>query len=203
MIDIYPVFLGPAGQIDITGVSLLSILGGVAVSFGSAILVYVARQVWERKKLERALLTEVEEMDGIKDCAAQMSRIAAPPGRQLRPDDVPTSDSIPTTVYRNSTSKIGLMGGFRRGEELRGVVRFYSKVLRYKSIIRDIEQSVPASGATTDGGARSRAATKFNSAVSDNDQEQLYNDIESLEAVRQDIIETKSFDVEYPSQLTD
>lgn len=197
------VITAAAEQSTGSSISILSVLGGVAVSFLSAILVYTARQYWERKKLERALLTEVEEMEGIKSCADQMKRISPPPGRQLTPDDVPTSDSIPTTIYQTSASKIGLIGGVRHSPELQGVVRFYSKVTRYKSIIRDIGNSspLPDAGDTTETEGKSSAKSEFDSRVSDDDQEQLYNNIRHLEEVRQNIIEKDTFDVDYPKDL--
>lgn len=137
------------------------------MSFLSAILVYAARQVGEKKKLHRALLTEVGEMDGIKICANQMDRISSPPARQLSADDVPAEDSIPTTVYSHTAARIGLLGGIFGGNELEGAVKFYSKVLRYKSIIREIgrqERVVTASNGGSGAGANSMP-------VSDSDQE--------------------------------
>lgn len=200
----FVVITAAAEQSTGSSISIVSVLGGVAVSFLSAILVYTARQSWERKKLKRALLTEVEEMEGIKSCADQMKRISSPPGRQLTPDDVPTSDSIPTTIYQTSASKIGLLGGFRHSSELQGVVRFYSKATRYKSIIRDIGNSsspLPDGGDTARAEEESAARAEFDSMVSDDDQEQLYNNIRPLEEVRQDIIEKGTFDVDYPKDL--
>lgn len=165
-------------------ISALSILLGVFVSFSSAILIYIVRQYWERKKLYRALLTEVEEMDGLELCANQMGRIDPPPNRKLKPSDVPTEDSIPTTVYENTASKIGLLAGIRRNE-LKGTVQFYSKILRYKSIIQKINHQESS-----------------DSSVSNNDQEDLYNKIGHLNTVRERIIDSESFDVDYPDELS-
>ena len=176
---------------------MLSLFVGVGVSFLSAILVYTARQIWEKKKLHRALLTEVGEMDGIKICADHMNRISAPPNRQLSADDVPAENSIPTTVYSNTAARIGLLGGIFGGDELEGAVKFYSKVLRYKSIIREIgsqERVVTASSGGNGTGANSMP-------VSDSDQEDLYNKIGKLSDVRDEIIRKQSFDVEYPEEL--
>jgi hypothetical protein len=174
-----------------------SIFAGVAVSFLSAVLVYSARQIWEKKKLHRALLTEVEEMEGIEICANQMERIDSPPTRQLSADDVPAEDAISTTVYQNTASRIGLLGGRWRGDELKGVVRFYSKALRYKSIIRSVNELgriTPEEESEKDNGEETIP-------VSDNDQEDLYNKIGKLSDVRDEIIRSESFAVEYPEEL--
>lgn len=176
---------------------MLSLFVGVAVSFLSAILVYSARQIWEKKKLHRALLTEVKEMDGIEICADQMERISPPPARQLSADDVPAENSIPTTVYSSTASRIGLLGGRFGGNELKGVVKFYSKVLRYKSIIREIGSQgriVEANNAGGDNGGNTMP-------ISDSDQEDLYNKIGKLSSVRNKIIRSESFDVAYPEEL--
>ena len=154
---------------------------GVIVSFLSAILVYFARQLWEKHKLKRALLTEIDQMDGIKDCADQMDRVRQPPGRQLRSDDVPAAHSIPTVVYESSAINIGLLGGLintlRGRTDLENAVRFYSKVLRYKAIINSISNDED---------------------VSNTDQEDLYDAIGGLEQWRQRIIESSKF-VDPPS----
>lgn len=173
------------GAAQSTG-SPFALFVGVAVSFLSAILVYTARQYWEKRKLHKALLTEVEAMEGIKICADQMERIGSPPSRQLTPDDVPTGDSIPTTIYESTSSKIGLLGGIRTRKELQGAVKFYSKILRYKSIINQIENQ----GQDSD-----------ESSVSDTDQEDLYEKIGKIDTVRKRIIRSKSFDVEYPEEI--
>jgi hypothetical protein len=183
----------PPNQISISGWQLFI---GVAVSFSSALLIYIVRQFWERKKLYRALLTEVEEMKGIEACANQMERIESPPSRQLSANDVPTENSIPTTVYESTTSKIGLLGGIRRNE-LKGAVQFYSMVLRYKSIIRQINRQEPHSSNDNEGDS----SQPIQSPVSDTDQEDLYNKIGKLNTVRNRIIDSESFDVEYPEEL--
>ncbi|AGB39349.1 hypothetical protein [Natronococcus occultus] len=176
---------------------ILSLFVGVGVSFLSAILVYSARQVWEKKKLHRALLTEVEAMEGIEICADQMERIDSPPARQLSADDVPAEDSIPTTVYSTTASRIGLLGGRIGGDELTGVVKFYSKVLRYKSIIKEIgSHGRPVSTSNDENGNGGVSIP-----VSDSDQEDLYNNIGSLSKVRNRIIQKQSFDVDYPEEL--
>lgn len=181
--------------------SILSLFIGVVVSFLSAILVYLARQVWEKRKLKRALLTEIEEMEGIERCANQMNRVESPPGRQLSADDVPAENSIPTTVYQSTASKVGLLGGVRDRGELEGAVKFYSKVLRYKSIISRIGRQghemvgESAEAAEADGGTYTRIP------ISDSDQEDLYNHIGKLKTVRERIIESKTFDVEYPEEI--
>ncbi|MHC3439524.1 hypothetical protein ACYJ1Y_15890 [Natrialbaceae archaeon A-gly3] len=145
---------------------------GVIASFASAMIVYAARQSWERTKLRRALLTEVNQMEGIKECADQMARVNEPPGRQLRPDDVPAEGTIPTGVYESNTGNIGLLRGIIGKDELESVVEFYSKVLRYKSIIREIKK---------DG------------FVSNSDQEDLYDSIQSVEEQREQIVESDQF----------
>lgn len=149
---------------------------GVVISFVSAVLVYFARQIWEKRKLRRALLTEVQQMEGIKDCADQMNRIDEPPGRQLQPDDVPAGNSIPTVVYESTAIKIGLLGGIfnsiRGTSELENAVKFYSQVLRYKAIINSI----------SNGGE-----------VSNTDQEDLYDEIRNLSEWRQRIIDNGEF----------
>ena len=164
------------GQSSSAGSLPNSTLVGVLVSFASAILVYFARQTWEKRKLKRALLTEIEQMDGIKDCADQMNRINEPPGRQLRADDVPAGNSIPTVVYETSANRIGLLGGLfgsiRGKSELENAVKFYSKVLRYKAIITSISNG---------------------SDVSNTDQEDLYDEIHALSQWRQRIIENSEF----------
>jgi hypothetical protein len=149
---------------------------GIVVTFVSALLVYSARQFWEKRKLKRALLTEVKHMKGIKECAKQMERIDEPPGRQLRPEDVPAGDSIPTVVYEQSALKIGLLGSvlnrFRDNSELENAVKFYSQVLRYKAIINSISSG---------------------EEVSNTDQEDLYDSIEDVAATRNRIIECSKF----------
>jgi hypothetical protein len=172
----------------------LSLFVGVGVSFLSAVLVYTVRQIWERRKLHKALITEVEAMEGIKKCAEQMNRIDPPPNRQLSPDDVPAAGSIPTTVYRQSSSKIGLLGGPIRRKELKGVVKFYSKVNRYKSIIEKV-------GEGRGGQNEVRNSTERISPVSDSDQEDLYEQIPELSEVRDDIIDSGSFQAEYPDDI--
>lgn len=149
---------------------------GVLISFVSAILVYFARQIWEKRKLRRALLTEVQQMEGVKDCADQMERVDEPPGRQLQPDDVPAGNSIPTVVYETSANKIGLLGGIfnslRGTSELENAVKFYSQVLRYKAIINSISNG---------------------EKVSHTDQEDLYDKIGDLAEWRQRIIDNGEF----------
>ena len=145
---------------------------GVVVSFASAMIVYAARQSWERKKLRRALLTEVKQMDGLKECADQMERIDPPPGRQLQPDDVPAGGTIPTVIYESNAGKVGLLRGTLGKNELEPVVSFYSQVLRYKSIINDIRE---------------------NGKTSHADQEDLYDSISEIAEKRQQIIESFEF----------
>ncbi|KAB1185674.1 MULTISPECIES: hypothetical protein [Haloferax] len=150
---------------------------GVAASFVSAFLVYSARQVWERKKLKRALLTEVGQMTGITDCANQMARLSKrPPGRQLQPDDMPSPDSIPTTVYEASAVNIGLLGGVFRGSELENAVDFYSKVTKYKGVIQRISESENVS-----------------EEIPDTVQEDLYDNIGELEETRAEIVSRSKF----------
>ena len=134
-----------------------------------------------------ALLTEVEEMEGLQSCADQMGRVDAPPTRQLSADDVPAENSIPTTIYNTTASQIGLLGGIGNRNQLKGVVKFYSKVMRYKSIIRKIGDSEHDEDGI--------------SPVSDSDQEDLYNKIGALSRVRNKIIQSESFNVEYPEEL--
>jgi len=147
-------------------------VGGVVVSFASAMVVYAARQSWERRKLRRALLTEVEQMEGLGDCSDQMDRIDPPPGRQIKPDDVPASGTIPTVVYESNAGNIGLLRGYFAKDELEPVVRFYSKVLRYKSIINEIRSE----GETSDAG-----------------QEDLYESIGDIAEQQKEIIEQSEF----------
>lgn len=153
-----------------------STIVGVLVSFVSAILVYSARQVWEKRKLRRALLTEIKQMEGIGDCADQMNRIDEPPGRQLQPNDVPAANSIPTVVYEMSANRIGLLGGvlntIRGRPELENAVEFYSRVLRYKAIVNSISND---------------------EEVSNTDQEDLYDEIQGLSEWRQRIIDNSAF----------
>ncbi len=111
-------------------------------------------------------------MNGIKKCADQMDGISTDPSsRPLQPDDVPAPNSIPTVVYENNTGQIGLLGSFFNTKELEEVVEFYSKVMRYKSIIEDVR----------------------NEEVSDADQEDLYDDIEDISLRRNQIIDSNSF----------
>ncbi|GAA5473600.1 hypothetical protein [Haloarcula hispanica] len=177
--------------------SLLSFVIGVGISLLSAILVYILRQLWEKKKLHRALLTEVEQMDGIATCKDQMERIGEPPNYQLSSDDVPAPDSIPTTVYESTASNIGLIGGIRAPNELKGVVKFYSKVLKYKSIIKEIGDR----GNKIRFNGEDEAEEVEQIPISDDDQEDLYNSITHLNTVRNRIIEARSFDVAYPEEL--
>lgn len=145
---------------------------GVAVSFASAMAVYAARQSWERQKLRQALLTEVQQMEGLEECSNQINRIDPPPGRQIQPDDVPAGGTIPTVIYESNAGKIGLLRGPLSEDELEPVVRFYSKVLRYKSIINNI---------------RSEGQT------SDADQEDLYDSIGDIAEQRNQIVEQSEF----------
>lgn len=147
-------------------------LAGVIVSFVSALGVYAARQSWERKKLRRALLTEISQMNGLNECANQMNRISGPPGRSIKPDDVPAPGSIPTTIYESNAGNIGLLSGLREPRQMEEVVSFYSKCLRYKSIIADIR---------SDGD------------TSDTDQEDLYDHIEEVREHQKKIIERGGF----------
>jgi hypothetical protein len=135
-----------------------STLVGVAASVLAAVIVYSVRQYWEKKKIRRALLSEVSQMHGLQECADQMDRVEEPPGRQIRPDDVPAADSIPTTIYQNSSGKIGLLNSFQ-GDELEPAVKFYSQAMRYKDIINNINSS---------------------ESVSDTDQEDLYDNISKI-----------------------
>lgn len=170
--------------------TLVSVLAGILVSFLSALLVYFSRQWWEKKKLQRALWTEVEEMHGIETAANQMERIGSPPSRQLTPDDVPDEQSIPTTVYKTNASRLGLLSGFRGSSELKGAVRFYSKVMRHRSIIQRISRQNLGDD-----------SEQSEMSVSDSDQEYLYNNIGDLNDVRKQIYEQQTFDVEYPDSL--
>lgn len=146
---------------------------GVLLSVLSAVLIYSVRQVWEKHKLKRALLTEVEQMTGIEACAEHLETVNEPPGRQLNPNDMPASGSIPTTVYESSAGKIGLLGSLVRGNsELQNAVEFYSEVLRYKSIMNNI----------SDG-----------NDVPHNDQEDLYDNISDLAENRKWIIQSSRF----------
>ncbi|WP_439026085.1 hypothetical protein [Haloarchaeobius sp. DT45] len=142
---------------------------GVLVSFLAAVLVYAAKQNWERRKLKRALVTEIQEMEGIESCAKQMNRVSSPPTRQLSEDDVPSPGSIPTTIYESNALDIGLLGGFSNDDsELVEFVELYSQVLRYKAIIADIR-----SGGET----------------SNSDQEDLYDNIGDVSEKRDDLLE--------------
>lgn len=165
-----------AGFIDAIGGFLAALpntaVVGVIVSFASAMVVYAARQSWERRKLRRALLTEAQQMEGLEECANQMERISSPPGRQIQPDDVPAGGTIPTVIYESNAVKIGLLKGTLGKDELEPVVRFYSKVLRYKSIINDIRNE----GQTSDA-----------------DQEDLYDSVGEVAKQRNQIIEQSEF----------
>ncbi len=152
-----------------------STLVGVLVSFLSASLVYVFRQYWEKRKLKRALVTEVSQMEGLKECADQMDRIDEPPERPLQPDDVPAVGSIPTSVYEGSTVKIGLLGGLVGQGELNGVVNFYSRVQRHKGIVEKVSSDED---------------------VADTDQEDLYDDIRGLNEKRNRIVKHDTFDLD-------
>jgi len=149
-----------------------STLIGIAASVLAALIVYTARQVWERRKLRKALLTEVESMKGIKDCADRMEEISMDPSsRPLQAADVPSPDSIPIVMYKSNSGQIGLLGSFRGTEELEEVVKFYSNVIRYRSIIRDVK----------------------NREASDSDQEDLYDEIGDVSKKRNQITNSNSF----------
>lgn len=152
--------------------SAIGLIAGIAVSFVAAVLVYVVRQYWEGEKLRKALVKEVGQMEGIENCADHVEGRDDPSVRPFRPKDVPAAGSIPTIVYKKSALKLGLLGGLLGRHELEDAVDFYSKVMRYKSIIERI-----SSGAE----------------VSDPDQEDLYDSIEELSDDRNKIIEEDSF----------
>jgi len=146
---------------------------GVVLSIIAAIVVYSIRQYWEKKKLKRALIQEVSQMEGIEKCANHMEQID-PPAHDISPDDVPAAASIPTTVYESSAQKIGLLGGLLSGEELEQAIEFYSEVLRYRGIIAKIGDGQD---------------------VSDSDLEDLYDSISDLAERRSEIISNSSFDI--------
>lgn len=149
-----------------------STLTGVGASIVAALIVYFARQWWEKRKLRRALLTEVKQMEGIEDCAERIGEISEDPSsRPLDPSDVPSPNEIPTVIYESNAGRIGLLGSFLFSGELKEVVEFYSRVLRFKSVIADVK----------------------NDEVSDTDQEDLYDEIGSLSSDRDEIIDEDSF----------
>lgn len=111
-----------------------SLLGGVSLGIFatllSGVLVYAIRQHYERRKLEKALRTELEHMTGLEECADSLERSSPP----TNPDEVPPGKSISTSVYDANAARLGLLDS----EDLTEVVEFYSKLARYKGIMDSV-----------------------------------------------------------------
>ncbi len=112
-------------------------------------------------------------MDGLKQCANQMNRVSEPASRDLKPEDMPATGTIPTVIYENNAGNVGLLKTWRNPAELSDVVSFYSEVLRYKSIIQRIGEG---------------------EEVSNTNQEDLYDHIETISEVRYRIVENEEFE---------
>ena len=107
------------------GVSL-----GIFATLLSGVVVYAVRQHYERRKLEKALRTELEHMTGLEECADSLERSSSP----LNPDEVPPGQSISTSVYDANAARLGLLNS----EDLTEVVEFYSKLARYKAVMDSV-----------------------------------------------------------------
>lgn len=107
------------------GVSL-----GIFATLLSGVIVYLFRQHWERKKLKKALKTELEHMSGLEECADSLDRASLP----LNEDEIPPGDSISTAVYDGNAARLGLL----KSDELTDVVEFYSELVRYKGIMNSL-----------------------------------------------------------------
>lgn len=127
------------------------------------LVVYIVRQIWERRKLQDALKTEIRSMKGLETCSTAMqSRTRSPSNEPLKPSDVPPSGTIPTIIYESNISRLGLL----KSDELTDLVEFYSQVLHHKAIIDAIRQDED---------------------VPEPDQEELYDAVTALEQQRQQL----------------
>ena len=118
----------------LTNFSIGGSLGFIATLVGS-IGVYVSQQRSRRKKLRKSIRAELTNMDGLGRCATSMDDVSnPPPAERLARSKVPAGRSIPTTVYETSAQEIGILSE----EEVGDITSFYSKLLRYKSIMDSI-----------------------------------------------------------------
>lgn len=131
--------------------------------FSGGVGAYLVRQFVERIKLKKAIQAEVGGMDGLISCKrALRNREAKPSERAITPKEVPSPGTIPTQVYEANIDRIGLL----KSEDLGKVVRFYTDVLYYKTIIGDIREG---------------------NEVPEPDQNDLYDSIAVLEERRQSL----------------
>lgn len=181
---------GPAQMSDVPGIPPWLPIAATLLSGGLA--VYIARQLWERRKLRTALKAEIQSMNGLETCSAALqSRTRSPSNEPLKPSEVPPSGTIPTMIYESNINRLGLL----KSDELADIVEFYSQVLHHKAIIDAIRQD---------------------ENVPEPDQEDLYDSVTTLEVHRQQLfsdgwmdedddqmIETKTPDHEQDDASTD
>lgn len=96
---------------------------------------YIVRQFIERWKLKKSLKSEIKEMSGLERCKqAMQNRNRKPSNENLKPEEIPPEGSIPTNIFEANVQRLGLL----KSKDLENVVGFYSRVLYYKSIIKEI-----------------------------------------------------------------
>ncbi|UTF52787.1 hypothetical protein [Natronosalvus rutilus] len=105
---------------------------------------YLVRQQVERKKLLRALKSEIRGMSGIETCKDTMNARGKPSASTedyLKPKEMPPTESIPTLVFESNVDNIGLL----KPNDIQKIVGFYTKVLNYKGIISSVRSgdSIP------------------------------------------------------------
>lgn len=101
------------------------------------LITYLVRQLIERRKLKKALKSEIRQMHGINTCKTTMESRKKPStssGDYLLAKEVPPPESIPTLVFEKNIGNIGLL----KSDEIQNIVEFYTKVLSYKGIISSI-----------------------------------------------------------------
>jgi hypothetical protein len=116
-------------------------VGNVALLIASVIgvvgsfLLYLKRRYDSRKKLKRALATELRGMEQIPEIANNLQSLSnAPPESRLSASSVPPAETFPTTVYEENASDLGLLSE----EDLNEVVEFYSELLQHKGTIEGV-----------------------------------------------------------------
>jgi hypothetical protein len=145
----------------------LGFLVTITASFG----VYLYRRKNRKKKLRRALISELKEQDLDQVInAVNSSQSAVPPddngeSPELDPSELPPAGTLPTQIYTSNVGNLGILSQ----SEIDDIVSYYSGLLTQKAIIESIRTDNEAMAA---------------------DQKELQDKITDLEDERSSLLDT-------------
>ena len=125
------------GFLDDPATGNLFLLIASVIGVAGSYFLYIKRRRDSRRKLKRALVTELNGMENLQDTADTLNSLSErPPSARISSSKVPPAESFSTTVYVENSTNLGLLSD----DNLEGVVAFYTELNKHKQIIQGIRE---------------------------------------------------------------